>query len=109
MHTTSDDPKRYRTDGETEVWLRRDPLLRFQNYLLNKGLLDSTRIAEWEEQVRAEIEAALVCFEQQMTTSIDPYHIFNHHYAELTPELVEQREELRRELAADAAEGNDHA
>lgn len=109
MHTTSDDPKRYRTDEEAEGWLSRDPLDRFSKYLIDKGLLDPAAIEAAEEKVRAEIQAAVERFEQQMTVFIDPEHIFNHNYAELTPELIEQREEFRRELAADAAEANPHA
>ena len=34
MHTTADDPKRYRTDAEVEEWRRKDPITRFQNYLM---------------------------------------------------------------------------
>ena len=33
VHTTADDPKRYRSEEEVESWRRRDPLARFQGYL----------------------------------------------------------------------------
>jgi pyruvate dehydrogenase E1 component alpha subunit len=62
MHTTSDDPTRYRSEEESEVWLKRDPLVRFQKYLVDKGILDEVRIAECEEQVKAEIQAAIERF-----------------------------------------------
>jgi pyruvate dehydrogenase E1 component alpha subunit len=29
MHTTADDPKRYRTEDEVEAWKKKDPLIRF--------------------------------------------------------------------------------
>jgi hypothetical protein len=43
-----------------------------------------------------------------MAAFTDPLHIFDHHYEELPPELIEQREELIRELRDDA-EATDHA
>ena len=39
VHTTADDPKRYRTEAEVESWRRKDPIARFQKYLVAKGLL----------------------------------------------------------------------
>ena len=33
VHTTADDPTRYRTNEEVEVWAKRDPITRFQKYL----------------------------------------------------------------------------
>ena len=39
MHTTADDPKRYRKNEEVEEWKKRDPIVRFQKYLKDKGLL----------------------------------------------------------------------
>jgi len=39
-HTTSDDPRKYRSAKEEEEWLAKDPLIRFQSYLRKKGLLD---------------------------------------------------------------------
>ena len=40
MHTTADDPKRYRSDEEVEKWRKKDPLPRFQNYLKEKVAQD---------------------------------------------------------------------
>ena len=48
MHTTSDDPKRYRTEAEVEEWEKKDPLPRFQKYLIAKGMLSDEKIEELE-------------------------------------------------------------
>jgi TPP-dependent pyruvate/acetoin dehydrogenase alpha subunit len=40
MHTTADDPKKYRKEEEVKEWEPRDPLLRFEQYLRKKKLLD---------------------------------------------------------------------
>jgi pyruvate dehydrogenase E1 component alpha subunit len=109
MHTTSDDPSRYRTDDEVKVWLKRDPLSRFQKYLLDKELLTQERIEELEAEVKAEVQAGVEEAEQHMKEYTDPLRIFEHHYAELTPTLRQQREEFLADLAADAAEGVRHA
>ncbi len=57
-HSSDDDDRTYRSREEVEQWKRRDPLARFQAYLLEKGLLTQTRIDEYEAQARDEIDAA---------------------------------------------------
>lgn len=104
MHTTADDPRRYRTDAEVEAWRQRDPLPRFQQYLLGKGVLSGNEQKEVEEEVLQDIQAAVESAERQMQSMGDPLEMFNHHSAELPPSLVAQREELARELAGSAGE-----
>jgi 2-oxoisovalerate dehydrogenase E1 component alpha subunit len=57
-HSSDDDDRTYRTRDEVEEWKRRDPILRFQNYLREKGLLDDTAVEEIEQRVREEIDEA---------------------------------------------------
>lgn len=100
MHTTADDPRRYRSEEEVEMWSRRDPLLRFQNYLKGKTLLSDDKIMEAEEGVKAEIQAAVDRAEAQMGKLGDPLDMFEHAYEEMPPPLKAQREDLAAELAA---------
>jgi pyruvate dehydrogenase E1 component alpha subunit len=107
VHTTADDPKRYRADAEVESWRRKDPLARFQLYLKAKGLLSDADVTAEEERVAAEIQAAVDRAEEQMKLLGDPLHMFEHAYAEMPPYLKEQRDEVARGLvgakeAADA-------
>ena len=99
MHTTADDPKRYRTEEEVESWRKRDPLTRFQKYLGDKGLLSADDTERIDNEVLEEIQAAVDKAEAQMKTPADPLAMFDHAYAELPPHLSEQRDELARELA----------
>jgi pyruvate dehydrogenase E1 component alpha subunit len=99
MHTTADDPKRYRKDEEVEVWRKRDPIQRFQKYLKNKGLLSDQKIEELEAQIKEEIQKAVEHAEELMKKHIDPLHMFEQTYAEMPPHLKEQQEELKQELA----------
>lgn len=106
MHTTADDPKRYRKDKEVEGWMKRDPLPRFQKYLIDKGLLSEDKITALEEEVKAEIQAAVERAEELMGKFGDPLDMFDHAYAELPPYLKEQKEELAQELAASKEEAS---
>jgi len=104
MHTTADDPKRYREDKEVESWTKRDPLPRFQKYLTGKGLLSEDKITALEEEVKAEIQAAVDRAEELMNKFGDPLDMFDHAYAEPPPYLLEQKEELAKELAENKEE-----
>jgi len=104
MHTTADDPSRYRTDDEVELWRKKDPLTRFSIYLQQKGLLDETRRQEIETGVLAKIQRAVDAAEEQMKTLGQPLDMFNHLYGELPPSLQRQKEEARRHLAQNTLE-----
>jgi pyruvate dehydrogenase E1 component alpha subunit len=99
VHTTADDPKRYRKDEEVEEWSKRDPLSRFQKYLINKGLLSEGEIDSLEEEIKKEIKEAVDGYEKKQKELGDPLLMFDHVYEELPPYLKEQREELSRALA----------
>jgi pyruvate dehydrogenase E1 component alpha subunit len=106
MHTTADDPRRYRTEQEVELWKARDPITRFQKYLIKKDLLAEDKIEEVEHAVLEEIQSAIDSAEERAKTLGDPTDIFLHHYDELPPYLQEQREELVREIDAKAKEAH---
>ncbi len=105
VHTTADDPKRYRTEAEVEQWRGRDPITRFQKYLAAKGLLDEQAIAAEEEAVQAEIQGAVERAEEEMKGLGDPLLMFEHAYAEMPAYLKEQREEFIRLQAEIGGEG----
>jgi pyruvate dehydrogenase E1 component alpha subunit len=98
MHTTADDPKRYRKEEEVEEWKQRDPLSRFQQYLKDKGLLSDEKIEELEGQIQEEIKVSVERAEKLMKDFTNPLQMFDHAYAELPPYLKEQREELAEEV-----------
>ncbi|MFZ0240046.1 MAG: pyruvate dehydrogenase (acetyl-transferring) E1 component subunit alpha [Desulfobacterales bacterium] len=104
VHTTADDPKRYRTDDEVEKWRLRDPLVRFQKYLSTKNLLSDEKIAAAENEVKDRIQASVDRAEQQMKEFGDPIDMFDHAYDQMPPHLEEQKKFLERELADDGKE-----
>jgi pyruvate dehydrogenase E1 component alpha subunit len=107
MHTTADDPKRYRTDEEVESWAKKDPLLRFQQYLKEKNLLTEDKVESLEKEVKDEIQKAVDRAEELMKEFTDPLVMFEHVYAEMPATLMEQRRELEEEVA-EAGEEEDN-
>ncbi len=89
-HTTADDPTKYRASDEEQRWEQRDPIRRLERFLLGRGLLDDAGIAEAEEAALQEVEATLERFRQALEE--DPAVLFDHVYAELTPQLAAQRD-----------------
>ena len=100
MHTTADDPNRYRSEDEVKAWQAKDPLTRFTTYLAGKGVLDDEKQALLEKEVLEQIQTAVLSAEKQMAGSADPLEMFNHLYAEIPPALFAQKEEVERRLAA---------
>lgn len=98
MHTTADDPKKYRSEQEVDSWKKKDPLLRYQKYLLQKNIITENDLAALEKEIKQQIQSAIDRAEQQMTELGAPLAMFDHLYAELPPSLTKQRAELAREL-----------
>ena len=96
VHTTADDPTKYRTDEEVKAWEQKDPLTRFRAYLEKKKLLDPSV----DEQVDEEIARAVERFETMPPA--DPLGMFDHAYAELPPEVAAQHAELAARLESPA-------
>ncbi|WP_135825080.1 pyruvate dehydrogenase (acetyl-transferring) E1 component subunit alpha [Halorussus ruber] len=96
MHTTSDDPRVYRTEEEEGDWDARDPIVRFERYLREEGVLDDDRMAEIADDIEAllsdEIDRAREGREQ-----VEPAEMFDYVFAETPPELRRQRETFERE------------
>lgn len=96
-HTTSDDPTRYRSSAELEHWTALDPIPRYRDYLRAVGVWSQRledRVAARAERVRAELRDATV---GAADTDIDD--VFTTVFAEITPELQQQRDTLHAELA----------
>lgn len=58
-HSTSgDDPTRYRDQESFDYWEQRDPLIRFRNFLTEKGLWTQEQEEELIEQTKEEVKEA---------------------------------------------------
>lgn len=101
-HTTSDDARRYRPVEELAIWRERDPLVRLSRYMKRVGLLDDEREQAMARQAEEKVAKWVAEFEALPAPS--PEEIFRHMFAEPTPPLMRQRDELLQEIA----EGGDH-
>ena len=102
-HTTADDPSVYRAEEEEERWRAKDPIPRLEAYLRSQGILDDDRVEAIEASVEDEVADAID--EAEATADPDPQSMFEHVYAEQTPELREQAErfaQLREKHGDDA-------
>jgi pyruvate dehydrogenase E1 component alpha subunit len=98
MHTTADDPTKYRSEDEVKVWEAKEPLPRFRRYLQQKGLVDERIEAALEAEVDAQIREAVERAEARMKP--DLLEAFEHVYAARPPEIEAQRQALAQYLEA---------
>jgi 2-oxoisovalerate dehydrogenase E1 component alpha subunit len=107
-HTTSDDPTRYRLASELEEWKLRDPIARLKAYLSRSGIADTV----FFDGVEAEADELAVRIRSGTVDMPDPAptSMFDHVYAEQTPELAAQRAEFvaYRASFSDTATGGEH-
>ena len=74
VHTTADDPKKYRTEEEVEQWKVRDPLSRFYKYLKKRQIMDDKARDLLEEEITGQINEAIEKAEQFEPNVIEPFH-----------------------------------
>ena len=96
MHTTSDDPRRYRTPEEEAEWERKDPIDRFETYLRAGGILDAGDLESIEEEFERDFDAALERA-RQAREELDPADMFRYAFAEMPAVIERQFEAFRRE------------
>src|SRR5438034_3489005 len=93
-HTTADDPTRYRDSVEVEAWQAKDPIARFQKFLIRRDLLTEDRVQQTVEELEEEVNEAVRLAEAKPPMAPDSF--FGHTMANLSPRLEEQRAELLR-------------
>jgi pyruvate dehydrogenase E1 component alpha subunit len=99
-HTTSDDPTRYRSQAEVDHWAALDPIARYRTYLRHIGVFSDRldeRVRARSTRMRTELRDAIVGAPDMTVTDM-----FDTTYAEITPELAQQRQQLLSELAKEA-------
>ncbi|MBI4457144.1 MAG: pyruvate dehydrogenase (acetyl-transferring) E1 component subunit alpha [Acidobacteria bacterium] len=95
-HSTSDDPHAYRGEDEVELWKKKDPLIRFREYLEKRKLWHQDRETKLMQDLNEEILSTLKEVEQ--IPPPPPESIFEDVYAVMPWHLREQRDQLLRWL-----------
>jgi len=94
-HSSSDDPKRYRTEEELAEWRKRDPLIRFRRYLERERLWTEADEKRTQDETNREIEEAVQHAEKLPKPALET--LFTDVYAEMPWNLKEQLRELQEE------------
>lgn len=97
-HSSSDDPTRYRSAEELEMWKRRDPIERYRRFLAATGMVAEAAAKDLEAACVAEVERAVV--EIEAAGPVPPESLFEDVYAELPYHLRLQRDALLGEKKA---------
>ncbi len=93
-HTTADDPTRYRDPADVEAWQAKDPIARFQKFLIRRDLLTEDRAQQIVEKLEEEVNEAIRIAEAMPPMAPDSF--FDYTMANLSPRLEEQRADLLR-------------
>ncbi|MBC8422671.1 pyruvate dehydrogenase (acetyl-transferring) E1 component subunit alpha [bacterium] len=103
MHTTADDPRKYRSEAEENEWWEKEPIKRFRAYLEQKGLWDDKREDTLHAEIKAQIDADVKEFESR--TDFKPDAPFDYVYADEHPEIETQRAEFLEAISKEANHG----
>lgn len=87
MHTTADDPTKYRDPAEVEYWKARDPIARVRKYLAGKNLWSDDIEAKLTESNAKTINDAVAKAE---AFKGDPKSMFENIYSYIPPTLQEE-------------------
>jgi 2-oxoisovalerate dehydrogenase E1 component alpha subunit len=89
-HTTTDDPTRYRLSEDLEHWKLKDPIQRVKVYLTRNGLVDQ----DFFDEIDNEAEKLGEHLREGCRALPEPriLDIFDHVYAEGSPEIDAQRD-----------------
>lgn len=95
-HTTSDDPTKYRTKEEEELWGKTDPLLRLNKYLKEKSLWSDDQEANLIEEFKKEVDRSFEEAENDPPTTLDD--VFKYTYVDIPEDLKIQQMEYEKFL-----------
>lgn len=98
-HTTSDDPSRYRDEQALQPWLAKDPIDRFEKYLLNKGFLQKGERNRIQEKLAEELKKQAAEAEE-ICRRLSPDEMFTYMYTRMPEILRPQMEEVLHHAAS---------
>ena len=91
-HSTSDDASRYRSKEDFDTWMKKEPIDRLEKYMRKKNLLDDAYKEKVLNSSQEEVESAVTEFEKILPP--DPKDIFKYVYAEMTPQQIEEMNDI---------------
>ncbi|MDE1819564.1 MAG: pyruvate dehydrogenase (acetyl-transferring) E1 component subunit alpha [Euryarchaeota archaeon] len=95
-HSTSDDPRRYRTPQELATWKARDPIERLKSELLARGVFSEAQFESLQEELRSMVQKEVQEVEKMGPPAATS--LFDDVWASLSPNLEEERKEFEELL-----------
>ena len=89
-HSSSDDQKKYKTDEHLELDVSRDPLPRFEEYVLEKRFLSESEIEDLRAEIKQDVEIAAAKGEEFAIQ--DKERVLDHVYQDVETEFLETPE-----------------
>lgn len=93
MHTTADDPTKYRSEDEVRLWEKKDPLSRYRSYIVGKGLWNDEAEQKLLVEIHKEVDAAVKEYEAAIQAPKKSDVSFDHVFGTKHAVLEEQRAE----------------
>ncbi|MBZ0263099.1 pyruvate dehydrogenase (acetyl-transferring) E1 component subunit alpha [bacterium] len=103
VHTTADDPTKYRKDDEVAMWAEKDPITRFRAYLGKKKIWNDEKEDALRKEIRDEIAAAVKNYEEPR--QYKPDAPFDFIYGTEVEAIEEQRAEFLENFKKDVTNG----
>ena len=100
-HTTADDATRYRDAAEVNRAWDYDPVKRLQTYLHELGHWTPAQEQALLAEVKKQVDEAVAAYLNEPPQAPDDF--MAHVFAEMTPPLLDQRDQLLAKLARDGA------
>lgn len=95
-HSTSDDPRGYRSTAEEDSWRAKDPIHRMELWLIRKGWWTEAESERLQRSCRDEILRELKLAEQRPSPALDK--LISDVYKMPPPQLVEQLQSLQAHI-----------
>lgn len=90
-HTTADDARRYRDEGEVKDAWQRDPVPRMRNFLTAQGLWDEEQEKAWIAECGKRVDEEINAYLESKVQPVEA--MFDYLYADPPPDLLAQRAE----------------
>jgi pyruvate dehydrogenase E1 component alpha subunit len=101
MHTTADDPTKYRDSKDVDVWEKRDPLVRMRKLLDKRQLWSDEEETALKEEIKKRIDSEVRTYEKGVDAKKDI--MFDHVVGTEHPELERQRAEFMARIGGEEA------
>jgi TPP-dependent pyruvate/acetoin dehydrogenase alpha subunit len=101
MHTTADDPTKYRDSKDVDRWEQRDPLVRMRKLLDKKKLWSDEEEKALQEEIKKQIDAEVRTYEKGVDAKKDV--MFDHVYGTEHAEIEQQRAEFLARIGGEEA------